>query len=446
MKKVFVTWLSLALWHAGAAIGAPQVGWWWNPNESGRGFFVESQNGATFIGAYFYDDDGHATWLVAGGQNADSYNYTGPLYALNNGQTLFGSYVAPAGPETVGQMSVHFSDDTHGTLTWPGGTVAIERQIFGAGNAPFQPFNGWWWNPDESGSGYSLELQGDKLFIVGFMYDDGGRPVWYFSAGPMSSPTTYHSDVLQFANGQTMGGPYHPPSGYSTIATLDVEFTAADEATLTFTEAAGASVLPRKAGRSRTDFVRPQLPKEPIYIPPKAFTGLLTVDQKVHIDKGDGFVDDIHYVHRFAMTLSTRDNGAGSFAYGDLEGELEAVYDSFDAGPQYTCTGHGERTQSLSGMGVDGLVFILSANNSQHYSLIGTLVEGKFDVAVNTRCTSPDGTVTLIQSTASPGTGFIDHEGPIVGDSINFSAIKTVGPSDGLTSTVTYYWSFTAVR
>ena len=35
----------------------PQTGWWWNPAESGRGFFVESENGVTFIGAYLYDDD-----------------------------------------------------------------------------------------------------------------------------------------------------------------------------------------------------------------------------------------------------------------------------------------------------------------------------------------------------------------------------------------------------
>jgi len=93
------------------------------------------------------------------GQNADPYNYTGPLYAASNGQTLFGSYVAPQGA-IAGTVSVHFSDDRHGTLTWPGGTVAIERQIFGGTGAAFQPFSGWWWNADESGSGYSVELQG----------------------------------------------------------------------------------------------------------------------------------------------------------------------------------------------------------------------------------------------------------------------------------------------
>jgi hypothetical protein len=273
----FVSWLFVLLCClCSAAHAAPQVGWWWNPAESGRGFFVESQDGVTFIGAYGYDADGHATWYVAGGLNDDPYNYTGPLYNKSNGETLFGAYAPPGDANIVGTLSVHFSDDTHGTITWPGGTVAIERQIFGGTDAPFQPFSGWWWNPDESGSGYSVELQGNNLFLVGFMYDDGGRPVWYYSAGPMTDPTTYQGDVLQFANGQIMGGPYHPPGPPTKVATLDIEFTATNAATLTFTEASAsvASSLRAKAGgRSSTRDVQPQIPKVATFPYPLMYKG-----------------------------------------------------------------------------------------------------------------------------------------------------------------------------
>jgi len=241
--------LSCCFWSA--AIAAPQVGWWWNPSESGRGFFVESQNGVTFIAAYLYDADGHATWLVAGGSNADPYNYSGSLYNLSDGQTLFGGYVKPENLTVAGQMSVHFDDDTHGTFTWPGGVVQIEREIFGAGDVQFQPYSGWWWNSSESGSGYSLELQGNNLFVVGFMYDDTGRPTWYFTAGPMSSPTTYHGDVVQFAGGQTMGGPYQPPGSNAKVATVDIEFVTLDSATITFSGTSSAAELLKKS--SRTD-------------------------------------------------------------------------------------------------------------------------------------------------------------------------------------------------
>src|SRR5579862_169627 len=262
-----------------SACADPEAGWWWNPNESGRGFFVESHAGSTFIGAYLYDTDGHASWLVSGGPSSDPYNWMGDLYNKTNGQTLFGSYVAPGNANVIGQLSVHFNDDTHGTLTWPGGQVAIERQVFGTGAPDFLPYTGWWWNPNESGSGYSVEVQGNNLFVVGFMYDDSGRPVWYYSAGPMTDATTYHGDVLQFANGQTIGGPYQAPATPSNIATLDIRFTDATHATFTVTEAAASAARANsgaaglsKLGRTRSDSIEVQLGVKPsTYIFPTTF-------------------------------------------------------------------------------------------------------------------------------------------------------------------------------
>src|SRR5579862_3555570 len=278
-KAVFVCSICFLLFATcGVAYAAPQTGWYWNPDESGRGFFVESHDGVTFIGAYLYDTDGHATWFVAGGPNADPYNYTGDLYNKTGGQTLFSDYVAPGNAVVVGQISVHFSDDTHGTVTWSGGVVHIERQIFGSGDAAFQPLSGWWWNPDESGSGFSVEVQGNNIFIVGFMYDDSGRPVWYYSAGAMmTDPTTYHGDVLQFANGQTLGGPYHPPGVPTRVGTLDIEFTAANAATLTFTETLASPAAGDRAkaagSRSSTRNVQPQFPKPGTFQYPQYYVG-----------------------------------------------------------------------------------------------------------------------------------------------------------------------------
>ena len=79
-------WLALCLCNA--AVAAPQAGWWWNPAESGRGFFIESQGGIFYMAAYLYADDGRARWLVAGGPNADPYHYTGRLLAYANGTLL----------------------------------------------------------------------------------------------------------------------------------------------------------------------------------------------------------------------------------------------------------------------------------------------------------------------------------------------------------------------
>src|SRR5438132_1006943 len=82
------------------------------------------------------------------------------------------------------------------------------------------PQGGWWWNPAESGRGYSVEVQGNHLFVVAFMYNEAGKPVWYYSAGPLSTPTHYEGQWLQFAGGQTTGGPYRPPAAPTTVGKL----------------------------------------------------------------------------------------------------------------------------------------------------------------------------------------------------------------------------------
>src|SRR5262249_952585 len=152
-----------------------------------------------------------------------------------------------AAPVSVGNISVHFTDDTHGTVTWPGGVVQIERQVFGSGDTPFEPQAGWWWDPDEPGTGYSVEVQGQFLFMVGFMYEDGGRPVWYFVAGPKTSDTTFHGNVQQLAGGQTMGGAYRAPGAPANIATVDIVFDDVDQATFTFTKSTGATLVTKVA-------------------------------------------------------------------------------------------------------------------------------------------------------------------------------------------------------
>lgn len=114
----------------------------------------------------------------------NTHHYRVRLLEFTGGQTLFGPYAVPTAPVDAGAIAVDFADDTHGTITWPGGVGAIEREIFGSGPATFQPQSGWWWNPAESGSGYSMEVQGNTVFLVGFMYDAAGKPVWDLSAAP----------------------------------------------------------------------------------------------------------------------------------------------------------------------------------------------------------------------------------------------------------------------
>ena len=213
----------------------PQIGWWWNPAESGRGFTIEVSGNNMFIGGYLYADDGRATWLVSEGPMTGSSLYSGKLLSFGGGQTLSGPFKPNILTNAnVGNITLQFTDATHGTLTWPGGTIPIERFIFSSGTPAFQPETGWWWNEAESGRGFAIEIQGNHLFMAGYMYDGAGNPIWYVTEGAMASSTLYQNTWLQFANGQTLTGPFKQNQLINGNAgAITLQFNSATTATLT---------------------------------------------------------------------------------------------------------------------------------------------------------------------------------------------------------------------
>src|SRR4029077_2187722 len=110
----------------------------------------------------------------------------------------------------------------------------------------------------------------DFVFVVALMYDDAGNPVWYYSAGKLTTPTTFAGPWLQFSGGQTLTGTYHPPNVPATIGQLAVEFTANDEATLTINDDVGAAAMgAEKKGPSKiiTIRVKREFKPKPITLP-----------------------------------------------------------------------------------------------------------------------------------------------------------------------------------
>src|SRR5574340_925135 len=192
---------------------SPQTGWWWNPVEGGRGFMIEVRGSNMFMATFLYDATGRASWYVASGPMTTSALFQGTLQAYANGQTLTGSYRPNTPTGSAGNITIQFSDATHGTITWPGGTSPIERFniVPGGLSAPpatFQPETGWWWNAAESGRGFGLEIQKGTVFLAGFMYDGSSNPIWYLTQNAMTLQNLYQGQGTQHANGQTLTGSY----------------------------------------------------------------------------------------------------------------------------------------------------------------------------------------------------------------------------------------------
>lgn len=201
-------------------VTTPQTGWWWNPAEPGRGFFIERQADQMFVAAYVYDDSGAPTWLVAQG-SANSRNvFSADLLAFEGGQTLAGDFMDASISEATGKLELEFVSDTSATMRWPGGEMTIERFNFGSIRAiePLDPLidtslpeDGWYWDPDQPGTGFSVEIQRNSVFLAGYLYNDEGGPVWYTAQGNLSN-SAIEVELLEFENGQPIGASHRLPN------------------------------------------------------------------------------------------------------------------------------------------------------------------------------------------------------------------------------------------
>jgi hypothetical protein len=218
---------------------APQTGYWYNPAESGRGYFIEYNGTKIFMATFLYDPSGRSTWYGAGPTALTGTSFSTPMTAYSGGQTLTGSYVGPTQGASPGTLSIEFSDAADGTMTWPGGTIPISRFSFAANGlssppTATQPQTGWWFNPAESGRGYSIEIQNNTAFIAAYMYDTSGNPVWYDS-GPatLTANNTYQGNWTANTGGQTLLGSYHPPTGTTNAGNLTIQFSSPTAGMLT---------------------------------------------------------------------------------------------------------------------------------------------------------------------------------------------------------------------
>jgi len=218
----------------------PATGWWWNPAEPGRGFMIEESNGKIFMATFLYSFSGEATWYGSGPAGFGGGSYSGVLNLYGDGQTLTGAYQpATLVGGTFGTITINFTSPTTASMTWPEGTIPIQRFDIVAGGSSLTPPSGtpqagWWWNPNEGGRGFSLEIQDNTMLIAGYMYDPNGDPIWYSSQGPMSGTDTYLGNWVQYGYGQTLTGSFQTASIVNgNVGALTIQFSSPTAGTMT---------------------------------------------------------------------------------------------------------------------------------------------------------------------------------------------------------------------
>lgn len=139
--------VTLFLFFSSAAAGfQPRTGHWFNPNESGRGFNFDIQDGILVMTFYSYNANGDPQWYLASGpMTSAQHNFSAPLGKYRDGQCLscaYGGEAVPSGDDGV--VSINFTSETAATITLPGGRITqVQPFNFGIGDPPAGLLGEW---------------------------------------------------------------------------------------------------------------------------------------------------------------------------------------------------------------------------------------------------------------------------------------------------------------
>jgi hypothetical protein len=134
MKDILriLTFAALLAVNSAFAI-TPENGWWWNPQESGMGFNIESQNGTVFIATYVYDNSGDPIWYSGSGQLDTNSTVTVDLQISRNGPCPACPYHAPRTTDEGLPIILQFTSQDEGLVSWQGKNTPIQRFNFNYG-------------------------------------------------------------------------------------------------------------------------------------------------------------------------------------------------------------------------------------------------------------------------------------------------------------------------
>jgi hypothetical protein len=230
-RRLTETAPSVAAFRDGtAATFPPASGWWWNPDEPGRGYSMEFRDGRVFFAFYTYAADGSAIWYVSTGWMTTPTSYSGPLQEYRGGQGLSGGASEASYAGSTGTVTLDFTSATEGRITLPDGTsTGVSRFDFitngsVGGPATGYPQTGWWWNADQAGRGYFIEAQKDAVFVSFYMYGESGQATWYVASGHMISPTLFSGTLQEYAGGSSLTESFRAPNATASRGPITIQW------------------------------------------------------------------------------------------------------------------------------------------------------------------------------------------------------------------------------
>jgi hypothetical protein len=221
---------------------------WWNPAEAGWGVNINHQDSTLFATLFTYTSSNAPMWLVASSlsQQPDGA-YSGSLYRLT-GPAFNRAPWDGVSVVTVGSMTIRFSGENAGTITYNVGSTTvskhIEKQVFGAlpacvavssSRAAATNYQDLWWNPEESGWGVNLTHQGAVIFATLFTYDNAGKDIWLVASNMSRQGDGSFSGLLYSMTGPAFNASPWSAAKAAEAGSITLRFTSGDRATLAYT-------------------------------------------------------------------------------------------------------------------------------------------------------------------------------------------------------------------
>jgi hypothetical protein len=92
------------------------------------------------------------------------------------------------------------------------------------------PYTGFWYNPEQSGSGLSIEVKKRTIFGAYYGYDNEGKPIWFSFVGQLIPSDKagvmweLDSDLSEFNGGNSLNSDYKPPTLADSSHTIHIDF------------------------------------------------------------------------------------------------------------------------------------------------------------------------------------------------------------------------------
>jgi hypothetical protein len=131
---------------------------------------------------------------------------------------------------------VKMSDGTS-TAMLTGYTIpgAVAQPGGGAAPLAFAPVTGLWWNPNESGTGYNIQVQHGVMVVTMYSYAAGGDPIWYLAVGTLANSggdVAATGTLGKYRGGQCASCMYQMPMEMGNDGGITITFTSPTTATV----------------------------------------------------------------------------------------------------------------------------------------------------------------------------------------------------------------------